>query len=58
MDLYIPRKKWGVGLLRDGDRLASHSSRFTGQGAYAKMKFKDYITLDFCQDVPQRAYPG
>jgi hypothetical protein len=31
---YIPAKKWGVELLRDGDQLAEHSGRFSSQGSY------------------------
>jgi len=58
VDFYIPVKKWGVELLRDGDRLENHSSRFTGTGAYAKMEFEDYIILDFRTTSPQKPHPG
>jgi hypothetical protein len=58
VDFYIPCNQWGVELLRDGDRLESHSSRFTGQGAYAKMKFNDYIILDFRTIPPRDPHPG
>jgi hypothetical protein len=58
IDLYIPGGKWGVELLHDGDRRASHLSRFTGPDAYAKMESKDYITLNFCTSSPQKAHPG
>ena len=35
VDFYIPAKKWGVELLRDGNQLAQHSRRFSSQtGAY------------------------
>ncbi|KAG8767028.1 hypothetical protein FRC15_005954 [Serendipita sp. 397] len=48
VDFYIPTKKWGVELLRDGDRLEKHTGRFSGRGAYAQtMDFEDYIILDF-----------
>ena len=58
VDLYIPCNQWGVELLHDGSRLEDDSSRFTGQGAYAKMKFSDYILLDFRTDQPQAKNPG
>ncbi|PVF97275.1 hypothetical protein CPB86DRAFT_786079 [Serendipita vermifera] len=58
IDFYIPFKEWGVELLRDGDRLENHSSRFTGQGKYADMKFKDYILLDFRKTVPKKEHPN
>jgi hypothetical protein len=58
IDFYIPCNQWGVELLRNGNRLESHSSRFTGQGAYAKMNFKDYILLDFRTDQPHKRHPG
>jgi len=58
VDFYIPCNQWGVGLLRDGDRLENHSSRFTGQGAYAKMNFSDHIILDFRTKQPRDAHPG
>jgi hypothetical protein len=58
IDFYIPFKKWGVELLRDGDRLANHSSRFTNPGAYSKMEFEDYVILDFRTTRPSLAHPG
>jgi len=58
IDFYIPFKKWGVELLRDGDRLANHSSRFTNPGAYAKMQFEDYIILNFRTAPPSLGHPG
>lgn len=39
VDFYIPAKKWGVELLRDGNQLAQHSRRFSSQtGAYGSME--------------------
>jgi hypothetical protein len=58
VDFYIPRNRWGVELLRDGDRLEEHSSRFTGTGAYAKMNFDDYIILDFRTKKLRDPHPG
>jgi hypothetical protein len=58
VDFYIPLKNWGVELLHDGDRLDSHSSRFTGTGAYTGMAFSDYVILDFRMKEPQTKHPG
>lgn len=55
---YIPGAEWGVELLRDGDRLEQHSSRFVGDGAYMKTELNDYIILDFRVKPPQKAHPG
>jgi hypothetical protein len=54
----MPSKKWGVEILREGDRLENHSSRFHGQGAYVGMQFDDYIMLDFRTTTPQVVHPG
>jgi hypothetical protein len=59
IDFYIPSKKWGIKILREGDRLENHSSRFRGQGAYVNMQFDDYINmLDFRTTTPQVAHPS
>jgi hypothetical protein len=58
VEFYIPCNEWGVGLLRDGDGLESYLSRFTGRGAYARMKFSDYIILDFRRTEPRDRHPG
>lgn len=58
IDFFIPSKKWGVELLRDGNRIAPHSERFT-EGEYGKWikekTMEDYIILDFrSQRLPRR----
>jgi hypothetical protein len=57
IDFFIPSKKWGVELLRNGDRLLPHTKRFT-DGEYGKWirdgTMKDYIILDFRPDRPPR----
>jgi hypothetical protein len=58
IDFYFPLDKWGVELLRDGDRLENHSSRFMGQGAYVKMNLQDFIILDFRTTRPRKGHPG
>lgn len=58
IDFYIPSKKWGVELLREGDRLEGHSSRFYGEGAYVDMQFDDYIIIDCRTTKPLKPHPG
>ena len=59
VDFYIPAKAWGVELLRDGDRLAEHSGRFSQQGSYAtNLSFSDYIILDCRTEYPRDPHPG
>ncbi|KAG8834581.1 hypothetical protein FRC17_008250 [Serendipita sp. 399] len=56
-DFYIPRKKWGIELLRDGDRLEQHSGRFSDQSAYAKdFDVSDHIILDFRVRIPKKPH--
>jgi hypothetical protein len=56
IDFYIPAKKWGVALLRDGDNIGGHLARFEGSGAYAGFGLDDYIVLDFRTRQPQNTY--
>jgi hypothetical protein len=59
VDFYIPAKEWGVELLRDGDRLAQHSGRFSDNGSYATtLSFSDYIILDCRTTYPRDPHPG
>jgi hypothetical protein len=57
IDFFIPSKKWGVGLLRNGNRLHPHAERFT-DGEYGKWMhdgtMEDYIILDFRPDIPRK----
>jgi hypothetical protein len=34
VDFYLPFKKWGVELLRNGDKYEEHCGRFSQEGAY------------------------
>ena len=58
IDFFIPSKKWGIELLRNGDRLFPHIKRFT-EGEYGKWirdgVMTDYIVLDFRPENPPRA---
>jgi len=59
VDFYIPTKQWGVELLRDGDRLAQQSGRFSSTGSYATtLPLSDYIILDCRITNPTVAHPG
>jgi len=61
VDFFVPSKKWGIELLRDGDRLRAHHDSFVS-GAYAKWMdsgvMEDYIILDFRSTNPQVAHEG
>lgn len=47
VDFYIPSKKWGVKLLREGDWLGQHSGPFARLGADGRdLLLDDYIILD------------
>ncbi|KAI0002424.1 hypothetical protein BJV74DRAFT_958410 [Russula compacta] len=59
VDFYIPDKKWGVELLRDGDRLKEHSVRFSPSGWYGStMELSDYILLDCRTTRPTHPHSG
>ena len=51
IDFFIPIVKWGIEIIRDGDRLWEHAARFTSSGAYGawleSADMNDYILLDF-----------
>jgi hypothetical protein len=47
VDFYIPSRKWGVELLRDGYDLVGHRGRFTGSGLYTELDIDEYVVLDF-----------
>jgi hypothetical protein len=61
IDFFIRSKKWGVELLRDGNRLGQHARRFT-EGEYGKWVEKgwmsDYIIIDFRTHPPKIVHRG
>jgi hypothetical protein len=62
IDFFIPSKKWGIELLRNGNRLAPHIKRFT-KGEYGKWigdgVMTDYIVLDFRPEkLPKANHEG
>ncbi|PVG04757.1 hypothetical protein CPB86DRAFT_778046 [Serendipita vermifera] len=62
IDFFIPSKKWGIELIRNGDDLIEHDSRFGQSGACGNWlrtsKMTDYVLLDFRKKKPSKQYPG
>lgn len=66
IDFFIAKPGWGIEVLQDGDRLQELSLRFDLlEGAYGPGGawltpgvMKDYIILDCCTSVPQKAHPS
>jgi hypothetical protein len=62
IDFFIPSKKWGIELLRDGNRIEEHRSRFLLHGAYGawleSSDMADYIILDFRTTPPRDPHEG
>jgi hypothetical protein len=57
VDFYVPAKRWGIELLRDGDRLESHWGRFSNGGSYAEsLPLTDYIIVDCCTTRPKQRH--
>lgn len=62
IDFFIPVVKWGIEIMRDGNRLFEHDSRSKASGAYgAWLKsgdMADYILLDCRMSVPRMCHPS
>ena len=62
IDFFIPLKKWGIELTREGDRLRQNDARFAADGAYGKWlassDMENYVLLDFRSTIPMRAHQG
>lgn len=62
IDFFIPKKKWGIELTRNGSKLKEHDSRFAIDGAYGQwlqsMHMVDYVLLDFRSTMPVQRHPG
>jgi len=56
IDFFIPGKKWGIELTREGSKLDEHGSRFAKDGAYGQWlqtsDMEDYVLLDFRSTMP------
>ena len=50
IDLWFPDVKWGIELLREGDKLGEHCRRFVGNGKYTQWirdgLLEDWIIID------------
>ncbi|PKY00574.1 hypothetical protein P168DRAFT_293437 [Aspergillus campestris IBT 28561] len=63
IDFRIADLAWGIELLRDGDRLDAHCSRFVDNGSYTRWieqgELRDWLIID-CRTSPPRPYnvPG
>ena len=62
IDFLVARKKWGLELLRDRDRLVEHMKRFEDGGQYFSIiqsrDMEEYIVLDFTVTQPTKLRPG
>ena len=60
IDFFIPSAKWGIELLRNGNNIEEHASRFHAQGAYGpwlkSSDMSDYIILDFRTTRPKKPH--
>ena len=57
VDFYVPSRKWGIELVREGDTLQEHYGRFSGGGKYATtLDIDDFIVLD-CRTTQVIAQP-
>jgi hypothetical protein len=53
IDLFLKKRKWGIEVLRDGDRISQHADRFRPRGAYGSWKIvSEHILLDFRTTIP------
>jgi hypothetical protein len=61
INLFIPGKKWGIELMREGNRLAEHDLRFgpfSAYGVWLDLKdMEDYIILDCRTSMPNEGNP-
>jgi len=62
IDFLVTRKKWGLELLRDRDRLVEHMKMFEPDGKYFSMiqsvDMERYIVVDFTVSRPTNPRPG
>jgi hypothetical protein len=61
IDFFVPSKKWGVEILRDGQALPEHHSRFGIHGVYGQWlrggEMEDFILIDFRLKTPKKPHP-
>ncbi|PYI25965.1 hypothetical protein BP00DRAFT_461387 [Aspergillus indologenus CBS 114.80] len=58
IDFLVPQRKWGVDLLRHGDRIKQHMQRFKNKGqSLQEEPIQEYIVLNFTRTQPRKSYP-
>ena len=58
VDFYVPSKKWGIELLRDGDHLEEHPQWFSRAEAHGStLDILDHVILDFRKSRPGSQHP-
>jgi len=59
VDFFVPSKKWGIELLRNGDCIGAHAKRFT-EGEYSnwinRKVLGDYVIIDFRTNIPRQGH--
>lgn len=62
IDFFLPSPQWGVELVRDGNNIDEHMSRFQTGGQYHSLlvskKMADYIVLNFTRKRLMKKRPG
>lgn len=62
IDLFLGGAKWGIEVMKDGDRRIDHYRRFEPKGPYYRwienQSMLDWIILDFRTSIPEGIYPG
>ena len=62
IDFFLPSPRWGVELVRDGNNIDEHLSRFQTGGQYHSLlvsnKMVDYIVLNFTRKRLVKRRPG
>lgn len=57
IDFFLLAERWGIEVLKDGDRLAEQISRCKPSGRYGSWGVvKDYTILDFRTKMPSKSY--
>jgi hypothetical protein len=58
IDFLLPEARWGIEVLRDGDRLRDHCERFVGNGSYTPWindgRLVDWLIIDCRTSKPRR----
>lgn len=59
IDFLLPDVKWGIEILREGDRLGEHCQRFEGSGSYTPWirsgLMTDWLIID-CRTTAPKPY--